>query len=364
MSRPNQHFAPPRRHLLATALALLLLVGSGCATSAPAQRTTDGRLAETPAPASAPVQGRSGQPDTPAASRGTGAPLFLWSVQGVEGPRSWLYGSFHLRRASDGTLPEAAVAAYETCDVLVLEIGDLDEAEGAAALLLARHGILDDGQKLQSLLTRELRAQTEAALSEVGMTLAPLSHFRPSVVALMLMMTRATKAGFVTTTGVDRMFFARARDASSPGPAETAGLETAEEQVVALFAMSETMQLATLRDAVRGDLAESVGELDVMLAAYHAGDGEAVVQLTEQAVTRDPEMAAYLERILYERNDRMTARLLPMLMAGRPLFVVVGTAHLVGERSLPDQLREAGYTVTRHADVLPLPPLPGQAAPR
>ncbi len=286
---------------------------------------------------------------------GTGQPLFLWSVDAPGLPRAWLYGSFHLRRITDGELPVAALAAFGAAEVLVMELGDLDAAGRQAAVLMARHGILPGDTRIQDLLDEELLAKTQAALGSVGLSLGPMSHFRPSVVGLMITVSRAARAGFVETTGVDRLFFARLRDPDLPGPSVSVGLETADEQIETLFGMPDALQLATLRDAVSRSAGEELELLNAMLDAYHAGDADTVVELTELATRDDPAMAAYLDRLLYQRNHRMAERLVPLLREGKRLFVVVGTAHLVGREALPDLLSKAGFVVRRHRDLVPLP---------
>jgi len=62
--------------------------------------------------------------------------------------------------------------------------------------------------------------------------------------------------------------------------------------------------------------------------------------------TADALNEAFLERVLFLRNGRMTETILPRLQSGGA-FVAVGALHLYGDRGVLARLREKGYRITR-----------------
>jgi uncharacterized protein YbaP (TraB family) len=55
----------------------------------------------------------------------------------------------------------------------------------------------------------------------------------------------------------------------------------------------------------------------------------------------------YTKKMITERDKIMADGIKSYLKSGETVFVAVGLAHVIGEDGIIDQLREAGYTVTR-----------------
>ena len=53
----------------------------------------------------------------------------------------------------------------------------------------------------------------------------------------------------------------------------------------------------------------------------------------------------------------MADRIAKLITPGRPIFVIVGAAHLVTDTSIPKQLTARGFTV-KQVDKKPVPPTP------
>jgi uncharacterized protein YbaP (TraB family) len=55
---------------------------------------------------------------------------------------------------------------------------------------------------------------------------------------------------------------------------------------------------------------------------------------------------AFLQRVLYDRNQRMVGRMQPRLAEGEA-FIAVGALHLYGDKGVLSLLQSRGYQVTR-----------------
>jgi uncharacterized protein YbaP (TraB family) len=69
------------------------------------------------------------------------------------------------------------------------------------------------------------------------------------------------------------------------------------------------------------------------------------IAMAQQAGVSDQAFAGFQEKLLVERNVKMTAVAEPLLDKGG-LFIAVGALHLPGDKGLVALLREAGYTVS------------------
>jgi uncharacterized protein YbaP (TraB family) len=78
-------------------------------------------------------------------------------------------------------------------------------------------------------------------------------------------------------------------------------------------------------------------------AAYVSGDPDAVKKVMDE---QDDVGSKSLEKkLLDDRNVVMTGKMEEYLKGKDPIFVVVGAAHIVGDKGIAKQLRDKGYKV-------------------
>jgi len=103
-----------------------------------------------------------------------------------------------------------------------------------------------------------------------------------------------------------------------------------------------------LRDTV-SRLDESAAEFATLVRAWARSDEQALLEIAYQGTEEMPELAAFYEILLEERNQRWVEQLAPMLvdpgLAGDTVFVGVGALHLVGPGSLVAGLEAKGFEV-------------------
>ncbi len=137
--------------------------------------------------------------------------------------------------------------------------------------------------------------------------------------------------------GIDVTMQNRAREAGKA----VDGLETMEYQLNLLYNSPIAEQAEDLMKTV--DDIEGEEKKAIELAeAYARHDIDTIGRLTEESMANDPSSA---EKILFTRNANWIAILTDKLPAESAL-VVVGAAHLPGEKGLLEGLQKAGFTVT------------------
>jgi uncharacterized protein YbaP (TraB family) len=282
------------------------------------------------------VQRAEPPPEAPAAEAQR-TRLFFWQLSLGESS-VYLLGSIHVARAGLYPLDRRIEAAFESSDVLALELS-LDEREGvAAATRMMSAARLEPGQRLIDVVSAETWSLLESTLAARGGTLLGLRGFQPWFVALSLTLASMEEAGFSGDNGIDVYFHGRVQ----PGQRVVA-LETIDDQLAVFEQLSPTAQEAMLRETLE-TLDEQPAQLDLAFERWREGDAEALDQLLLEPMRREqPEL---FEQVFSARNRRMVDSL-TALASAEPAryFVVVGAGHLVGKEGVVALLQGHGRAV-------------------
>jgi uncharacterized protein YbaP (TraB family) len=78
-------------------------------------------------------------------------------------------------------------------------------------------------------------------------------------------------------------------------------------------------------------------------AAYVSGDPDALQKIMDEE--SDMGSKSLTKKLLDDRNVMMASKMDEYLKGSDPIFVVVGAAHIVGEKGVAKMLRDKGYKV-------------------
>lgn len=265
----------------------------------------------------------------------------LWRV---EGPgiksTSYIFGTHHVA-------PVALLDSVDGFDEALASVdavyGELDMARMMTPA--AQQQMMGAAMAPQdSLLTMVLTpAQVDSLDVILKKYLGPMvsaqafAAMKPAMVQTVLTMTMNQKffPGFNAAEQLDAMIQQRARQTGKT----VGGLETLDDQCVALFGAPITRQAKDLMEVVDDD--DKASESAHRLAdAYLSGDLDAMFAMINEEM--DEETAL---RMIYNRNDNWVG-IIAGRMASTPTMYVVGAGHLPGQRGLIEQLRAKGFTVT------------------
>lgn len=273
----------------------------------------------------------------------------LWVVKDAD-TTIYLFGTVHLLPKDTHWRYPALDEALARSQALMVETTDDDPAHMKALVL--RYGLAPN-QPLSQQLSPFYRGRLARAarIAHVPGGVATLDAMRPWLAAITLTVAPLRHAGMNPAQGVDRQLRALMKQAGKPVRA----LETAEEQVRYFADMPSTLQLALLRNTLRGnDHADA--EFSVLLSAWQAGDVDAIARLENAELARS-EPALY-QRLLPERNAAWAQHIRTMLQQPGTSFLAVGAAHLAGPDSVQVQLEKLGLHVTRVPDQAPRQAVP------
>lgn len=264
---------------------------------------------------------------------------FFWKVTGGKGA-AFLLGTVHVGKADIYPLAAVIEDSFKQSDALVEEVDPDNAAEAQRqAQDILKGGLYPDGDSIANHLGETTRDRlTEYA--KTGRLGADYTRAKPWLLSLMIVQLQLQQMGFDPSQGLDQHFIQEARKMHKP----IEGLETADSQLRMFSSFSDELQdqllLATLVDA-----AAATEMLDRTLAAWRAGDIEAMADLITRDVREYPFLKTLKDKLLYQRNDAMTRQIEAFLQTGKTYFVAVGAGHLVGERGIVNQLRRKNYRV-------------------
>ncbi|MDX9981734.1 MAG: TraB/GumN family protein [Lentisphaeria bacterium] len=294
---------------------------------------------------------------TLATAEPTDRPL-LWRACRADGTTIHLLGSLHIGRADFYPVHPQVAAAYAAADLCVFEVDMAKAASPWSAVRMMLRGRLGEGKTLEQTVGPETWAEVQACAERLGLPLVMLRPLKPWFCAQMLTATAVVRAGYDPQRGTDQHFFRLGRQDGK----QVKALETVGQQLdlleKALEPLGNKVLTQTLEDLA--DLEESLGAL---VAVWRRGDEEALAGVLREMEVADEAAHAIL---ITDRNRKWAPLLAAFADSPRPvpepkegepppvvptgprrLFVVIGAGHLVGENSLPQLLRQQGWTVER-----------------
>ncbi|MCP3099206.1 TraB/GumN family protein [Myxococcus sp. K15C18031901] len=297
---------------LPLSLLLVALLGAGCATTPAAPRYV-------------PV-------DTGKA--------FLWEVKGAGGGgTAYLVGSIHMGKAGALALPPSMEAAFARADVLAVEVDTTRTDEAQMKKLVQELGMYPDGQGLSKRLDAGTLLLLNRKATGLGVQQAALDRLKPWLVGMVLTNLEFQAAGYEQGHGVDRAFLDRAHADHK----RVVELESADSQLRMLAGTPDDLQDLMLRDQLRRERAPA-DILETLTSAWKAGDAEGMKALLLEGA-EDPTYRPVYERVFFQRNAQMAARLEGMLSEPGTHLMVVGAGHVVGPEGIVALLQKKGHVV-------------------
>ncbi|MCP4037193.1 MAG: TraB/GumN family protein, partial [bacterium] len=273
-----------------------------------------------------------------AAGCGPGERQLLWEVTGPKGSL-FLFGSVHLGEPSNYPLPAPIESAFARSESLIVEFDiTTPAAQREVSALMEQLGTLPPGEHIADHISPAAYRRLEAAFEDLGVPIRNFTGLKPWSLAMIVSMLKIQTLGYMDRYGVDRYFLQRA------GAREIVSIETPDEQLRMLDSFDGELYLAFTLLGL-----ETAAQLTKdMMRAWRCGDEEQLEYLfVESGGISLPGLEEVVEKMYYERNERMADFAAKQLGKPGNHFLVVGTAHMIGERGIPSLLRRKGYTVER-----------------
>jgi len=247
---------------------------------------------------------------------------------------SYLFGTMHSEDPRVVALPTEVQQVFDSSHQVVLEV----QMDAEALIVSMTAMLLTDGRDLRSVLGDSLYRRCLEAAEKRGIPDMALQRYKPWAIATMLSLPPMETGQFL-----DLVLYQNALETGK----QIAGLETAAEQLGTFDRLSEQDQITFLEDTLN-NLDQMPTLYIELLESYLRRDLGALVELSGRIFegSHSDAVARFQEFLVFDRNRRMLARLLPYLEKGS-VFAAVGALHLPGQKGMLNLLQQNGYRVER-----------------
>jgi uncharacterized protein YbaP (TraB family) len=268
--------------------------------------------------------------------------LFVWKVNSGRGD-VYLLGSVHVGRADIYPLPREIEQSFNSADYLVEETDPSKQDPAAARQFWVTHGRYTGGDRLENHLSDQTKMALSIYLQVTGRPPTALSLAKPWMVSLLIHREELQVYGFSGRGGFDKHFIDEAVASRKP----VIGLETPDYQMNLVYwlysSLSDEMQDKMLLSSIL-QARNSAQHLGAIFQAWQTGDVRAMEALAGEH-GRDLQSRLFIDELVNKRNLRMAQQIEIYLNTPYTYFVVVGAAHLVGDRGIVKLLQTKGYKV-------------------
>jgi len=268
----------------------------------------------------------------------------LWQVNSAgsqkNAPPVYLFGSIHYGQDSFYPLPPRIQGAFESSDVLAVEIDTENLNPGEAAATVRRHGLYSTGKSLRSALSKEDWSLLRKISKQLNIEPLQMNGVKPWLVAVQLLDLEIRTTDYSQDKGVDQHILRQGHHH------KLVELETMEQQLSIFSQLTEAEQVQFLRQTLEG-FDESAKTLTSLAQAWLEGDEARLAELILGAF-EDDEMSQKLYQLIFvDRNQQMSAAVEQFLLDDQAVFMVVGLGHLLGTDGVVAELGRRGYIVTQ-----------------
>jgi len=265
---------------------------------------------------------------------------FLWRARSATATVYFL-GSIHIRPDAPLQVPEIVEKSFESADCVGFEYDKSKEDDIKKEIddYLAQHCTYPEGDLIFKHLTPEEWEKVRFLLRGWDIPIELAIHYKPYILSQLAFKRPTKNNAFITKAmGIDNIFFRKAQAAKKP----VFGMEFWYEGFKQLDTLSTHDQLCYLY----GDSTNKLNHfrfLEEVLADWNCGNTVDIDAISNSGLT--PEEKDIVDKILVARNRLWMIQLDRIFQTHGTYFIVVGSAHLVGENGVPNLMKQKGYSV-------------------
>lgn len=253
----------------------------------------------------------------------------------------YLFGTVHVLKPDMEWQTEKFQRAFEKADVIYQEADLSPEIQQALGAVLPSLAFYSDGRTLREVLDDADEKEVKEAADIVGLDMLAVDRMKPWFAAIGLTQMQMVKAGYQADKGVEMVITEQAKLKDKP----LRYLETAEWQLRMMAELPEESQIEFLVAGAEA-IEDNPDQLDELVDDWFTGDVEGIADLMSDEDAMGDEVV--YDAMLTKRNRNWTREIQKLMDAEEGTFLfAVGAAHLAGEDSVINMLRDQGETVAR-----------------
>ncbi|MFT7823300.1 MAG: TraB/GumN family protein [Sulfurimonas sp.] len=279
-----------------------------------------------------------------ASSSGTVKPLFLWQASKGE-TVLYLFGTMHLADPSLQKLPAQLEKVLSGSDAIYTEVAIEPAVQMRANELMIRR----DSRTLKSILPAALYKRSSDYLRSINPALKiyPFEKMKLWAFSATLQFLEA-RMKYPNLPSIDAVIYRKAKALGK----ETGGIESIEEQLAAMEALSDKEQLL-MHEATLDYLEENKDYTEKMRALYVKGDEKALMDYIMEVMFTVEKYRQLEQRLmqllLYDRNIRMAERIMQKVTENpqKVYLFAFGAMHFLDKGSVIELLEKEGFRIER-----------------
>jgi uncharacterized protein YbaP (TraB family) len=267
----------------------------------------------------------------------TGKKDFLWKVSS-KNSTAYLFGSIHVAKPEFYPLAPTIEKCFGKAHVLAFEADPKKGNDPDLQRRMVQSALYTGDDTLKRHLSQETYDIAAGEMQRIGLPVDAFSKAKPWFLALTIGILELQRLGYNQEYGIDRYFAGKA------GGKKIVQLESFDYQINLLNGFTDREQELFLLYTIR-DMKNMEKYMDRMVLSWRTGDAKTMESILAETMNEFPELQPIYEKLYYRRNREMTRRIEQYLQSGDTYFIVVGAAHLIGERGILELLRKRGYAV-------------------
>jgi uncharacterized protein YbaP (TraB family) len=248
----------------------------------------------------------------------------------------YLVGSIHVGDSSMYPLPAGVESAFAASKVLAVEINIKNVDQSKALQMVQEYGMYPGSDTLSQHISKETSDALDDFCNKHGLPRDALEKFKPWLVAITIITIASREAGEDASLGIDMHFLNAVKE-----PQRIGELETVEFQLAIFATATEDEQAALLADELK-HMDQLKDTMHRIQSAYMSGDADRLQKVMDEENTGPKSLT---KKLLDDRNVSMAGKVEGFLKGNEQIFVVVGAAHLVGDKGVVKLLQDKGYHV-------------------
>jgi len=247
-----------------------------------------------------------------------------------------MLGSIHLLKKDIYPLSNVIESAFNKADALAVE-ADINDISRLDIQKLMSNAFYSGDDNLEKHVTMDTFEAVKDHTGRLGLPVEFVYNQKPWFLGLTLESLELMKSGYDPEYGIDKHFLTKAM-----GKKKILELESLDYQIDLLSGLNDTEQELFLLYTLK-DLKILVQEVDKLVDAWKSGSAESMDSIISKSFSEDGRFRPVYEKLIYKRNRSMAQKIEGFLGTNGTYFVVVGAAHLLGDRGIIQLLREKGY---------------------
>lgn len=261
----------------------------------------------------------------------------------------YLFGSIHLSNIVDIEFPEYLMNAYNNSHYLACEFDIIEYQSNQDEMMNDITKMMYvDGSKVSDHLNNETYEKLVNFLKSKGMYSELYEMYKPFFFESLISQIMALDAGINTSSGIDDYFIRKAKSDNK----NILEVETGSYQTDLLLSFSDKLYDLILLETI-DKYQDEVNDLKELYASWKKGDSDKLLEFSDEEIETDETYTKeqidlindYNTKIINDRNQNMTNKLIEYFDNNYDTFYMVGTLHLIGDNGIAKLLEQKGYTV-------------------